>query len=168
MDKICYWDDTEKVQKERDATPEEQAEIDANRAAAVSLAALRQWEAIKQLRDARILQGGFPVGPHWFHSDLISRSQFLAAARRADLVAASGGDMNAILTNSEGNAIAVKTMDNGHVPVTASLAHTIMSAAELQESNTYKVALQHKAGMEAAENPASYDYKTGWPPIFGE
>lgn len=30
-DKICYWDDAEKCQKERDATPEEQAEIDARR-----------------------------------------------------------------------------------------------------------------------------------------
>jgi hypothetical protein len=31
-DKICYWDDVEECQKERDATPEEQAEIDARRA----------------------------------------------------------------------------------------------------------------------------------------
>jgi hypothetical protein len=30
--KICYWDDIEKCQKERDATPEEQAEIDARKA----------------------------------------------------------------------------------------------------------------------------------------
>ena len=31
--KICYWDDVEKCQKERDATPEEAAEIDARKAA---------------------------------------------------------------------------------------------------------------------------------------
>jgi hypothetical protein len=30
-DKICYWDSVEKRQKERDATPEEQAEIEARR-----------------------------------------------------------------------------------------------------------------------------------------
>lgn len=28
MSKICYWDEQEGCQKERDATPEEQAEID--------------------------------------------------------------------------------------------------------------------------------------------
>lgn len=30
-DKICYWDDQAQEQRERDATPEEQAEIDARR-----------------------------------------------------------------------------------------------------------------------------------------
>jgi hypothetical protein len=36
IDKICYWDAATLSQKERDATPEEQAEIDARRAAAAS------------------------------------------------------------------------------------------------------------------------------------
>lgn len=31
--KICYWDEVAKCQKERDATPEEAAEIDARKAA---------------------------------------------------------------------------------------------------------------------------------------
>ena len=34
MDKICYWDPDLRAQRERDATPEEQADIDARRAAA--------------------------------------------------------------------------------------------------------------------------------------
>jgi hypothetical protein len=33
MDKVCYWDEVEGCQKERDCTPDEQAEIDARRAA---------------------------------------------------------------------------------------------------------------------------------------
>lgn len=36
MDKVCYWDEVEGCQKERDCTPEEQAEIDARRAAGPS------------------------------------------------------------------------------------------------------------------------------------
>lgn len=35
MDKICYWDSDLQAQQERDATPEEQADIDARRAAAL-------------------------------------------------------------------------------------------------------------------------------------
>lgn len=37
MRKICYWDEIEKCQKERDATPEEQAEIDSRQPSAEEL-----------------------------------------------------------------------------------------------------------------------------------
>jgi hypothetical protein len=145
-----------------------QARMDETLAALLPAVRFQTWEAIKRKRDSRILLGGFPVGPHWFHSDLISRSQYLTAARRADLVAATGGDMEAVFTNSEGDVIAVKTMENGLVPITGTLAHSILAAAELQESKTYKAALTHKAAMEAAANPAAYDFSTGWPTIHGE
>jgi len=39
-DKICYWDDEAEEQRERDATPEEQAEIDERRASAAANAAI--------------------------------------------------------------------------------------------------------------------------------
>jgi hypothetical protein len=132
-----------------------------------------KWEAIKVERDRRLTVGGFPVEGHWFYSDLVSRSQFLANARRADLVAAANGDMAAVFLNSEGDPIAVKSMDDGFIPMTANLARAVMDAAELQESKTYKAALIHKAAMEALANPSTYDFaqnaeKTKWPPVFGE
>jgi hypothetical protein len=41
-DKICYWDAKAGKQKERDATPEEQAEIDARRSAPPSKASINE------------------------------------------------------------------------------------------------------------------------------
>lgn len=50
-DKICYWDELEGVQKERDATPEEQADIDERRANAGKLTEADAVVAVQQRLD---------------------------------------------------------------------------------------------------------------------
>lgn len=125
-----------------------------------------KWEAIKVERDRRLLTGGYPVADHWFHSDLISRSQHLSNARKADLVAAAGGDMDAQFMLGP-YPMQVKSMDAGLLPMTATMAHTIMAAAEVQELMTYGAALAHKAALEASETPWAYDFSGGWPAICG-
>ena len=65
MDKVCYWDEKEGCQKERDCTPEEQADIDARRAAgpnasAINAPILAALEAI-DLKTIRPLREGDSV-----------------------------------------------------------------------------------------------------------
>lgn len=53
---ICYWDSQEKVQKERDATPEEVAEIEARKAAA-AVPVVPQSVTMRQARLALLAAG---------------------------------------------------------------------------------------------------------------
>jgi hypothetical protein len=135
-------------------------------AATLVMVRAEKWEAIKAKRDGRLIDGGFLCNGHWFHSDLVSRSQFLANALRASELRTSGGDMDAVFHNADGDIIAIKTMDNGFVPVTANTALAIMPAFELQESKTYKAALMHKAALDASDDPENYDFSAGWPAIY--
>lgn len=52
MDKICYWDADAREQRERDATPEEQAEIDARRANAPIEAKMARMSEITSMLNA--------------------------------------------------------------------------------------------------------------------
>lgn len=54
MYKVCYWDEQAKEQKERDATPEEAAEIDARKNAP---APIPQQVTRRQARQALLLAG---------------------------------------------------------------------------------------------------------------
>lgn len=126
----------------------------------------RVWEEIKAFRDNRILNGGYPVGAHWYYSDLIARSQHQANARKADIIQAASGDMNATMTNVNGNPIYIKSMDNGYMPISATTAHAIVEQAEAHEMATYAAAIAHKTALYASSNPAAYDYSSGWPAIY--
>lgn len=120
---------------------------------AVEVARAAAWEDIKTIRDQRTLDGGFPAAGKWFHSDLKSRSQQLGLV---------------IMGASIPAGLMWKTMDGTFVQMTQTLAGQIFAAAAAQEQATFAVAEQHKAAMEAAEDPAAYDYTTGWPAIYGE
>jgi hypothetical protein len=52
MDKVCYWDSEEGVQKERDCTTEEQAEIDERRANAPLIEKQMAKQSIQSQIDA--------------------------------------------------------------------------------------------------------------------
>lgn len=138
-------------------TPEEEAEQDAIDAAyALTKQAndkALMWERIKEYRDNRIQNGGYKVGAHWFHSDTFSRTQQLA-------LVIMGAGMPA--------GIQWKTMDNGYVPMTPTLAGQIFAAGAASDAAIFTKAVDHKTAMEASSNPLSYDYTTGWPVIFGE
>lgn len=136
--------------------------------APVDLSEIRaqKWEEIKAYRDKRLLEGGYPVGYHWYYSDLIARSQHQANARKADNIEKANGDMNATMTNVNGDPIYIKSMDNGYMPISANTAHAIVEQAEVHEMATYAAALTHKAALYASANPASYDYSSGWPETY--
>lgn len=151
-DKICYWDDEAKEQKERDATPEEQAEIDARKAPIdPAIIKARVWEEIKAYRDNLVENGGFKVGAHWYHSNLLSRTQYISLVMMGAGIPAG---------------TVWKTLDNGYITMTQTLAGQIFTAGAAQDAALFAKAVAHKTALDASSDPANYDYKTGWPETY--
>lgn len=111
------------------------------------------WENIKKYRDDRLEHGGYPVGTYWFHSDIYAQSNY------TDLLMMG----SQIPPNTYW-----KTMSGVFVTMTQSLAQQILGAKAMQKSLTFSKAEQHKIAMQASADPLNYDYKTGWPLVFGE
>lgn len=109
------------------------------------------WERIKAERDRRTQTGGYPAGGKWFHSDTFSRTQQIG------LVMLSAGIPAGTMW---------KTMDGSFIEMTPSLAQQVFAAAAAQDLATFAAAEAHKAAMEAAADPAAYDFSTGWPAVF--
>lgn len=152
MTKICYWDDEAKEQKERDATPEEQAEIDARKSPIDPVIIKAQkWEEIKAFRDNLVENGGFKVGAHWYHSNLLSRTQYISLVMMGANIPAG---------------TVWKTLDNGYIPMTQTLAGQIFTAGAAQDAALFAKAAEHKTALDASSDPANYDYTTGWPAIY--
>lgn len=122
------------------------------------------WEQIKRKRDT-IKNGGVKVGTYWFHSDADSRIQHLGLKDKARDLLAAGGAMTDDLTIL-GQQVRWKTMDGSFVTITAQLAFDIVAAVGDLDARLFAVAEQHRAAMEAAADPASYDFSVGWPETF--
>ncbi|MBR8368540.1 DUF4376 domain-containing protein [Burkholderia cenocepacia] len=123
------------------------------------------WELIKAERDRR-KAGGFKVGALWFHSDADSRIQHLGLKDKARDLIVAGGSMVDNLTIL-GQTVRWKTMDGSFASVTAQLAFDIVAAAGDLDARLFAVAETHRAAMEAAADPAAYDFSAGWPETFG-
>jgi len=124
-----------------------------------------KWDSIKAERDRR-KAGGFRVGTLWFHSDADSRIQHLGLKDKARDLIAAGGAMADNLTIL-GQPVRWKTMDGSFANVTAQLAFDIVAAAGDLDARLFAVAETHRASMEAAADPAAYDFSAGWPETFG-
>jgi hypothetical protein len=112
-----------------------------------------KWEAIKAERDRRIQSGGYKVGPKWFHSDTFSRTQQMGLVMLGASIPAN---------------TPWKTMDGTTVTMTQTLAGQIFATAAASDIAIFAAAETHKAAMEAAADPAAYDFSGGWPRGFGE
>lgn len=108
---------------------------------------------IKTYRDKRTQEGGYKVGPHWYHSDVFSRTQQLGLV---------------IMGANMPGGIGWKTMDNGIVPMTPSLAGQIFAAAAASDLAIYIAAKNHIDAVSVSTDPANYDFSKNWPVIFGE
>lgn len=111
------------------------------------------WERIKSERDRRILAGGYRVGDHWFHSDMLSRTQQIGLVMM-------GGSIPA--------GLQWKTMDGTFVAMTPQLASQIFAAAAVSDQAIFTTAEGHRLALESCPDVESYDFSGGWPPIFGE
>lgn len=110
-----------------------------------------QWQKIQTERDHRTYTGGYKVSNKWFHSDANSRSQQLALSLQGDTLPKD---------------LQWKTMDGSFVVMTPALARQILAASTASDQAIFKAAEAHKAAMECCENPADYDFSTGWPEVF--
>jgi len=132
-------------------TAEEVAEFEASRTESLDAKKARIWEKIKAFRDDRVENGGFKVGAHWYHSNVLSRTQYISLVMM-------GANIPAGTT--------WKTLDNGYVPMTQTLAGQIFAAGAAQDAALFAKAAEHRAAMEASSDPESYDWSTGWPESY--
>lgn len=115
--------------------------------------AAQVWERIKTERDRRTEQSGFKVGAKWFHSDQKSRSQQLGLVLLGANIPAG---------------LQWKTMDGSFVTMSQLLAGQILAAGAASDQAIFAAAETHRSAMEAAADPAAYDFSSGWPKVFGE
>lgn len=131
----------------------------------------RIWEDIKAYRDTRKFKGIYVSGK-WFHNDPDSRSQWLGLKDKARDVLTNGGNTNTILTINHPTLgptnINWNTMDGTFIPVTVQLAFDIIEKTGDLDGTLYGTALYHRQNINASSTPESYNYKLGWPPIYGE
>lgn len=111
-----------------------------------------KWGAIKVERDRR-KAGGVKVGTKWFHSDDSSRIQQIGLVMMGAGIPAN---------------LQWKTMDGSFITMTQTLAQQVFEAVAASDQTIFAAAETHKAAMEASADPASYDYSTGWPKVYGE
>lgn len=114
--------------------------------------AAQVWGRIKAERDHR-KAGGVKVGEKWFHSDDASRIQQLALVMM-------GAGLPA--------GLQWKTMDGTFTTMTPALAQQVFTGQAASDQTIFAVTEGHRVAMEASADPATYDYSTGWPKIFGE
>lgn len=110
------------------------------------------WDRIKAERDRRTQAGGYPAAGKWFHSDIFSRTQQIG------LVMLGAGIPVGTMW---------KTMDGSFIEMTPALAQQVFAAAAAQDMATFAAAEAHKTAMEAAADPAAYNFSAGWPAVFG-
>lgn len=115
-------------------------------------AAAHAWGRIKAERDRR-KAGGVKIGDKWFHTDDASRIQQLALVMM-------GAGLPA--------GLQWKTMDGSFITMPPRLAQQIFAGSAASDQAIFAVAETHRAAMEASTDPASYNYLTGWPKIYGE
>lgn len=137
-----------------EATPEQRAEAQYV-ADAFDLGDPRPalWESIKANRDRRTQHGGYQVAGKWFHSDTFSRTQQLGLV---------------MLGASIPPDTQWKTMDGSFVTMTPTLASQVFAAAAASDIEIFAAAEAHRTAMDAAADPAAYDFSSGWPAAFGE
>lgn len=123
----------------------------------LEMAKWSQWLKIKTMRDAR-KSGGFKVGLKWFHSDEPSRAQYGILLTTA---------LEKLLLDSYVLNAAWKDMSGVKEPLTVGILRQIRDAGLTLEATLFAVAEAHRASMEAALNPETYDFSTGWPATFG-
>lgn len=114
------------------------------------------WDAIKTERDRRKAGGvKVKVGTtnKWFHSDDASRIQQMGLVMMGASIPAG---------------LQWKTMDGTFVAMDQTIAGNVFAAVAASDQAFFTAAETHRVAMEASADPASYDYSTGWPKIYGE
>lgn len=128
----------------------------ATHAAYLVRAKAAMWEKIRLYRDARS-EMGFPADGKWWHNDAVSRTRILGLMT---MLIAGGGQIP--------QGVVWKTMSGELITLTPQIVQMMFSGAAMQDVWMFAVAEQHRMAMEACEDPFTYVYTAGWPPVYGE
>jgi hypothetical protein len=112
----------------------------------------RLYSEIKAYRDLRKTLG-VKVGAYWFHSDDSSRIQQLGLV---------------LLGANIPGTLLWKTMSGDFVQMNQSLAQAIFQTIANSDTAIFAVAEQHRQNVLNSNDPSNYNYKTGFPPVYGE
>lgn len=120
------------------------------------------WVAIKTYRDDRFETGGVKVAAdgvdYWFYTTLKAQAQY------ANLYAQFNIDPTYEVADW-------KTMSGDFITMTKTVNESIQSALVAADVAVFAVGQSHYAAIMALETISevkAYDYKTGWPTIYGE
>lgn len=106
---------------------------------------------IKAYRDERANKG-ITAGGYWFHSDADSRIKILGLVMLGQNIPAG---------------LKWRTMSGEMVPMTPTLAQQVFLAVATTDTYNFNVAINHITAMKAMPaNPLTYDYSSGWMPIY--
>lgn len=123
------------------------------------------WKKIKEYRDFREEEGGVVVPidgqSYWFHSDTRSLIKYLFLMFLSTI-------FSSIFTQLFPNGIRWKTMSDAEVPLTTGSIVQIFFIALNTGNALYQIGRQHRASMMASPDPLNYNFKVGWPSIYGE
>ena len=112
----------------------------------------KKWDAIKAERDRR-KEAGYMVAGHRYHSDQSSRIQQLGLVLMGASIPAD---------------LKWKTMDNGFVAMTPTLAQQIFFTTATNDATLHAVAEMKKAALYALADLAAveaFDVTAGWPAV---
>lgn len=122
------------------------------------------WLKIKAKR-AAIELGGVKVGMKWYHTDDASRIKYLGLFKLAEQALAAGSVGTTVLQYG-GVDIRWKTMDGTFINMTVQRAQDVYFAVFGLDMAAFAAAETHKTAMEAAADPAAYDFSAGWPASY--
>lgn len=118
------------------------------------------WERIKAYRDQREESGVSVLingQTYWFHSDVKSLIKYLFLLFLATVFSANFP-----------SALKWKTMGGDEVQMSPMDVIAVFNRVLYVGNYVFELGRMHREQMLLAEDPESYDYTTGWPPIFGE
>lgn len=112
---------------------------------------------VKAERDRRRFNGGVKVGVLWFKSDQLATGEYTALAL-----------IGAPLPEATVLRAGWRTMGGGTIDMTPLLVRQILAAGLAAVAAIDDVAQAHMTALATCEDPAAYDFSSGWPPVFGE
>lgn len=122
------------------------------------------WEAIKAERTRRQF-GGVHVNGHWFQTDVDARIKFLALKDKARDALQSGAVPGTLLYQL-GKPIQWKSYTNEFVPMSVALAIELVAATSDLDAAAFTNAEVHRQALLRSNDPAAYDFSSGWPDIY--
>jgi hypothetical protein len=120
---------------------------------------------IESLRDKHNTGGVFALY-HWWPTNLVTIPQWNYLRDMAREVKFDGGDMDAVMTDMDGNPFNWQTLDNGDIGLTANMVVTITNMGARNVNQNSQNAKRHITNLNASEHPEDYDYSDGWTDIY--